>query len=114
MESQGAHPRKKVSGLMYLLLLALLLGMAIGYSGRVEGRLAIALDRVTSVVLFAILAIMGAKLASPETMAALSDIGFRAFVFAVATVTGSILAVGLAVSALSALHRQLGREAGRR
>lgn len=97
---------------MYVLLLALLLGVAIGYTGRVEGRLATALDRVTSIVLFAILAVMGAKLATPKVLAALNEIGFRALVFAMATIAGSVLAVGLTLSILSVLRRSSSR-AGR-
>ena len=82
---------------MHILLLALLAGALVGYVGRVEGRVAALVDRTAMVVLFVILAVMGAKLASPKVLGTLDNIGLSAITFAVFTVAGSLLAVRLAI-----------------
>jgi uncharacterized membrane protein YadS len=77
------------------LMLALVLGMIIGYTGVVGDRLGKAVDKAATMILMLMLVTMGIKLSAPKVVSNLGAIGFRSVVIAGASVAGSILAVGL-------------------
>jgi predicted permease len=88
---------------MYVLLLALIAGIGIGSSGLLNRRSDRLLDVLTNAVLFCILFIMGAKLSDPKIIRNLDKIGINGVVFALFTISGSLIFVLLFKKIIAAI-----------
>ncbi|NLV91654.1 MAG: LysO family transporter [Firmicutes bacterium] len=93
---------------MGLVMGCLLLGLAIGLSGRLSHRAHSAIGRLNLVCLFVMLTALGAKLgATPGIQERLGQLGLRAVILAVAAIGGG---VGLTVALQWILQAVKGRK----